>query len=324
MDMAKRNYSKKSSKIEPSAMTLTLASPLVSGGTTGQFTVDLSQIASLVNRRFYRQGINWAVAGVKIFTGAQGAVSLYKLPNTWITSNAWEKAFRMWNKQQMEAVEASGAQSAVAKFRDFKVFMDTEHVSAGYAGNLLPLDSLGNNPLLGEWEPSQIVLPNTVADATGTQILPGERFLHMVGINVNGSLSRGVLEGYADSRSYPQSPDPVSPDIGDQQNWMARMFDVGNDIPEALDNATDRNDELPYDQVNYPGGATNMPGLAIHDQVSITNTTISGTGHLKGGNFPCGLMRFNWTPLESSNIVIQLDLVPGTHRGYLCEPMTEM
>lgn len=324
MGMAKRNYSKKSNKIEPSAMTITLASPSVLGGSTGQFTVDLSQIASLVNRRFYRQGINWAVSGVKIFTAAQGAVSLYKLPNTWITSNAWEKAFRMWNKQQMEAVDDAGAQSAVAKFRDFKVFMDTEHVSAGYAGNLLPMDSLGNNPLPGEWEPSQIVLPNTVADASGTFINAGERFLHMVGINVNGTVSRGVLEGYADSRAYPQSPDPVSPDIGDAQNWMARMFDVGNDIPESLENATDRNDELPYDQVNYPGGSLNMPGLAIHDQVSITNTTISGTGHLKGGNFPCGLMRFNWTPLESSNIVIQLDLVPGTHRGYLCEPMTEM
>ena len=45
---------------------------------------------------------------------------------------------------------------------------------------------------------------------------------------------------------------------------------------------------------------------------------------IKGGNFPCGLVRFDWTPETTSNIVIQIDLVPGNHRGYLCEPMTEM
>jgi len=323
--MAKRNYSKRFNKIEPAVQTITLATPSVASGATGNFTVDLSQVASLINRRFYRQGINWAVAGVKVLTQAPGSVACLKLPNTWVTSNAWEKAFRMWNKQQMDAVDDAGAESAVAKFRDFKVFMDTTHVSSGFPGNLLPLDALGNTPLPGEWEPSQIVLPNTVADASGTFINAGERFLHMVGININGTVSRGVLEGYADSRSYPQSPDPVSPDVSDAQNWMARMFDVGNDISESLENATDRNDELPYDQVNYPGGALNMPGLQIHDQNAITPSTIGGATHLKGGNFPCGLMRFSWNPTEvSSNIVIQIDLVPGTHRGYLCEPMTEM
>ena len=36
----------------------------------------------------------------------------------------------------------------------------------------------------------------------------------MVGAN-NAAGSRGIIEGYADSRAYPQSPDPVSPDIDD-------------------------------------------------------------------------------------------------------------
>jgi len=105
---------------------------------------------------------------------------------------------------------------------------------------------------------------------------------------------------------------------------MARMFDTGNDISEVLENAIDRNDELPYDQENYPGGQTNFVGLQVHDQSSITATTIGGTTTLKGGNFPCGLIRIQHLPLESSNLVIQVDLIPGSHRGYLCEPMTEM
>ena len=130
MVMAKRNYSKKSN-IEPAVQTLTFVTPSTTAGATGDHTIDLSQVASLVNRRFYRQGINWAVAGFKIFTAAAGAVSVQKLQNTWVTSNAWEKAFRKWNKQQMDAIQDMGAESAVAKFRDFKIHMDATHVTAG-------------------------------------------------------------------------------------------------------------------------------------------------------------------------------------------------
>ena len=322
--MAKRSYSsKKQKRMDPAVQTVTLITPTTAGGATGNHTIDLSQVASLINRRFYRQGINWAVAGFKIFTATPGAVSIYKLQNTWVTGNAWEKAFRMWNKQQMDAVEDGGAESAVARFRDFKVHMDVTHVTAGFGANLLPYDASGTPITPGEWEATLIVLPNTASDGTSF-VEPSERLLHMNGNNVNGTVSRGIIEGYADSRSYPQSPDPVSPDIASSQNWMARMFDVGNDINESLENATDRNDNLPYDQVNYPGGALNFAGLQIHDQSSITATTIGGTTRLKGGNFPCGLIRVQHTPLESANLVIQIDLVPGTHRGYLCEPMTEM
>jgi len=226
----------------------------------------------------------------------------------------------------MEAVADGGAESAVAKFRDFKIHLDPSHVASGFGANLLPIDALGNQINVGEWEPSLIVLPNTVSDGTSL-IDPGERLLHMNGINVNGSVSRGIIEGYADSRAFPQSPDPVSPDIASSQNWMARMFDVGNDINESLENATDRNDELPYDQVNYPGGSLNFAGLELHDICqlhSTSGTTSIGTQMAKGGNFPCGLVRINWSPEEAANLVFQINLVPGNHRGYLCEPMTDM
>ena len=61
MVMAKKRYSRKS-KIEPSAMTLYVPTSAV-GGVNPNVTqyLDLSQVASLVNRRFYRQGINWAI-----------------------------------------------------------------------------------------------------------------------------------------------------------------------------------------------------------------------------------------------------------------------
>lgn len=306
--------------MEPAPMTITLATPDTVGGS---YTADLSQIASLINRRFYRQGLNWAVAGFKIFSTGTGAFSISKIPNTWVTANAWKKAFEAWNRQQREALAESGGQSAAAKFRDFKVHMDVTHMNATFLGNLQPIDASGNAAMPGEWEASRIVLPNHAGVPGDTQ----RRFLHMVGTNINGTTSRGVLEGYADSRAYPQSPDPVSPDLDDPNNWLARMFNTGDDIADILENATDVNDDLPYDQVNYPGGQTNMPGLEYHDVaqlVSYSGTTNVGTQTLKGGNFPCGLIRFDWTPEGSHNVVIQVNLIPGHHRGYLCEPMGDM
>lgn len=323
---------RKSNKIQPAVMTLSLRTPTVAAGATGEFTADLSQIASLVNRRFYRQGLNWAVAGIKVYTLDQGFLTCQKLPNTWVTSNAWEKAFRAWNKQQMDAIEEAGAESAVARFRDFKIHADVTHVTAGFASNLLPHDGAFPVPqpyTAGEWQDSIIVLPNADLDpVSGARTEPREVQLHMCGTNeavIGAGTSRGIIEGYADSRAYPQSPDPVSPAIDSGNNWLRAMFDVGNDNEDITDNATDRNDNLPYPQVDYPGGQTQAPTLQVHDSGLATGTTIGGMTRMKGGNFPCGLMRFTWSPTSvTSSIAIEIDLVPGDHRGYLCEPMTEM
>ena len=293
--------------------------------------MDLSQVASLLNRRFYRQGLNWAVAGIKMITatGVSGLVTIKQLPNTWVTSNAWEKAFRAWNKQQMDAIQDAGAESAVARFRDFKVFADVEHVTSGFGNNLLPLD--GQLPVaqpytVGEWEESLIVVPNILADASGSTVDPTEYKLHMCGTNNNVGLSRGIIEGYADSRAFPHSPDPVSPVIGSNDNWLRQMFDTGNDTSEITDNATDRNDNLPYPQGSYPGGDFQAPTMQIHDIVGISGTSIGNMSRAKGGNFPCGLVRIDFqnTGDLAGNLALQIDLVPGNHRGYLAEPMTEM
>lgn len=320
MGMAKRYSSKKGKNLEPAVMTFTLATPDTAGGS---YTADLSQISSIVNRRFYRQGINWAVAGFKVFSTAAGAFTIGKIPNTWVAANAWKKAFEAWNRQQKEALAESGGQSAAAAFRDFKIHMDTAHVAAGFSANLLPIDLTGTAALTGEWEASQIVIPH----GTGVGGTTVERQLHMVGVNFNGSDSRGIIEGYADSRAYPQSPDPVSPALDNNNNWLSKMFDNGETFSDVLDNATDKNDNLPYNQVNYPGGEGNFSGLEYHDVAQLVNYSAGnnvGVQTLKGGNFPCGLVRFNWTPATPANVVIQINLVPGSHRGYLCEKMGDM
>jgi len=321
-------------KLDPAPLTFNIPLPAVTPGDTTRY-LDLSQIASILNRRFYRQGLQWAVQGFTLHTYANaGVMDIAKVPSSWAAAQGWKKAMSAWDKQQMEAVEDGGAETAVARFRDFKVFADPEHVSKGYGANLLPGVK---NPVPGVewelatpgmWQPSEIVLPNTIAEG-GSFVLPSERYLHMVGVNVNGSSSRGIIEGYADSRSFPQSPDPVSPDIASSQNWMARMFDSGNDINETLQNATEHNDELPYPQVDYPGGAIQLRGMDFHDSINITSTTVGGKSSAKGGLFPCGLIRLKYSTTlgavgEEFLSVLQIHLVPGSGRGYMTETMQEM
>ena len=128
----------KKRKLEPAVQTLAFTVP------NGIQTVDLSQAASLVNRRFYRQGINWVVAGFRFFRAgtsptAGTGVAIAKLPNTWVMANAWEKGFRYWQELNKRAIEAG--ESLPGRFTDFKVYMDTVHHQAGGIGNLLPIDA---------------------------------------------------------------------------------------------------------------------------------------------------------------------------------------
>ena len=136
-----------------------------------------------------------------------------------------------------------------------------------------------------------------------------------------------MIEAYANSRSVPQSPDPAVPAdvLSATANVYRAMFDVGDNDDQVMDNAVGKNDELPYPQDNYPGGDIQLPGLQTHDAEYVTATTIGGTTRFVGGNFPCGLIRFDVANSgDTAGLSIKLDLVPGTHRGYLCEPMTEM
>ena len=335
-----RKYSgkkRRSNKIEPAVQTLTFALTLPSGNSSSY--VDISQVASLVNRRFYRQGINWAVSGFKILSNAGdiGGITIQKLPNTWVMSNAWEKGFRAWQRMNNEALEETP--SVKPRFLDFKVFADFEHAVAGSAANLLPINFTGA-ATPGEWQMSKYNVPDPTA---GTLVY--EREIVATGQSYSGAGASGInsvslIEGYASSRGLPNVLDPNTPDDAADadgvtpENWQAALFNEGTEQDaDTLEDMITENNIAPYpfenDGVNldtmYPGGANQLSGLQIHDLENVTSTTIGGTTRLKGGNFPCGLVKIsatNWSQVSTVTMII--DLVPGTHRGYLCEPMTEM
>ncbi len=337
--MARRKSTRGSNKIQPAALTLSFALPQQAGYSY----IDLSQVASLVNRRFYRQGLNWAVAGFKILTGPDvtaGSISVNKLPNTWVMSNSWEKSFRAWQRMNTEALSES--ESVKPRFLDFKIYADAQHHSLGFGANLKPIGSIGAGfPLAtpGEWESSKFLIPDTTT-VSGVQ----NREVIAVGANYPGVGSSGLdaislIEGYAASRSLPAINDPNTPsdalrvDGSTPQNWIAATFSDGTQQTDAvITDMVTENNQAPYpyedDGIHtdtmYPGGANQLPGLQLHDIEFISPTTVGGTTRIKGGNFPCGLIQINHSFNSQAQTLLIIDLVPGNHRGYLCEPMTEM
>jgi len=329
-------------KIEPAVQTLTFTGITVPGNGGRVDYIDLSQIASIMNRRFYRQGINWAVAGFKFTsTPGEGSIIINKLPNTWVMSNAWEKSFRAWQRMNNEALAET--ESVRPRFLDFKVYANAAHHAAGFGANLLPSSSTNTLAVPGEWSPSKIYVPvaqnATAASTTDFELIAvGASF---PGAGASGLPAVSLIEGYAASRGLPNVLDPNAPSDAEDasgttpENWMAALFNDGNtQTQEVIDDMTTENNLAPYpfenDGVNldtmYPGGANQLDGLLNHDIEQVSNTTIGGTTRLKGGNFPCGLIEIALinNALEAKTYTLQIDLIPGNHRGYLCEPMTEM
>ncbi len=317
-------------------MTLSFATPDIIGGA---YTIDLSQAASIANRRFYRQGINWAVASIKVFSTVSGAVSVGKLPTTWVMANSWKKGFDAWMKRTREALAESN--SAAGRFLDFKIYADSIHHQSGFGANLMPISFLGIAATPGEWIPANIFTDPSTSTAGRFEVKAvGGNF---GGVGASGYQAVSLIDGYSASRALPSESDPNTPadmvdvDSPTPENWMAAMFSENSQLNDLQLTEAIEFDQPPYPfegdgtalDTQYPGGPNQLPGLEYHDVaalVSYSGATNVGVQTMKGGNFPCGLMRVNWTPEDgsSANLVIQVNLIPGNHRGYLCEPMGDM
>ena len=344
------------SKIQPAVTSLFLSPVGIQGQQSETYYVDLSFIASLANRRFYRQGLNWAVAGIKIMTEVTdnqfnpasgtptGKVTVSKVPTTWVASNAWEKGFRHWQKlNKMSGVPAN-------TFTDFKVYLDEQHYDyRNTTSRFLKPTALAmtGNALsrVGDWDYSKYVIPRAGTTSPGDAI---EYDIMFVGDNYPNTKSVvSLIQGYANSRLIGASAfiDPNRPGEMDDlqelrpENWLTAAFNEGTDQDhEVAENLEQQNVQAPYAFENdtqgntvtmYPGGQSHLSGPQIHAIEPITGTTIGGTTYVNGGSFPCGLMRLDFDNTDSDTqkfmkAIIQIDLVPGDHRGYLAEPMTEM
>ena len=335
--MAKKNgrYSRsKKGKLQPAAMNLSFTAPAV-----GTNYIDLSLAASLVNRRFYRQGINWSVAGFTVTvtgqTTAPGSVTICKVPTTWVSYNAWVKSRAMWDRMNDQVLD--GEPGIKGKYADFKVYMNSGMKNATLQTSianpadgeiLLPTDCAFNLPASNgnEWVYSKIQIPDD-----GGALPPTESELHFLGGDVTGSV--GMIRGYAKSRSRPVNTG--DPNVPGGAGWMTELFDLADNLDEIRSDISADNDSPPYpvgDSASgaeyYPGGQAHLPGAEVVGYGVFStggSNAITAQRSIKGGMFPCGLIEVKSNlsgPINAYDIIVHL--VPGAHRGYLCESMEDV
>lgn len=325
--------------MDPVPLKLTFA---IEASGSDSYYIDLSQCTSLLSRKLMRQGLNWAVSSVKVTmpaaSSAQGnAVYLSTLQNTWVTYNAWVKAFNHWLKQQNDAVAEAGGESGVSTYRDFKIYAEEAHQTAGVAGNLLPV-SLGPGNQVGpfaspvvtgsspsisgaDWEMSEVVFPNFNDVAGSVQ----EATVFMHGPTDYNLLKFGLVDEYFKSRTRVRNPDKQV-DFEYEQTMYARMVDDGETMSEILDNASLKNAGPPYASTSIIGGDTfrEMENVAF----ALNSSTIQQrTFTFPGFNAPCGLIRvdqlFSDTGGTVNDLILEITLAPGDNRGYFAVPMQE-
>ncbi len=361
-----RRKARRGRKIQPVPTTLTFdlgeVSKTVEGPnpppTQATYYIDLSQCASLVARKFLRQGMVWGVSGMKlnsvnVVTGTstpvsdspEGSVMISKLPTSWVFSNAWEKGFHAWNDMNNDALE--NAESIKPKFTDFKIYMDSGHHAAGVGNNLLPVvgQQFSWTPATaGTWDMSEISIPTSGATGNATDF-------EVIGVGASfpgaapgsGLNAVSLIEGYASSRGLPDIIDPNTPgdadDVGPTgtpENWIGAIRNEGTEQNlDVLDNLQDQNIRAPYPFENdtvhvdtmYPGGANQLSGVEVATIENITGSTVGGVTYLQGNTFPCGLIKidvFNNDQTFDMYNVLQIELSPGPARGYMALPMQEM
>ena len=202
--------------------------------------VDLSLAASAANRRFYRQGLTWAVASMALHTApadssergetVTGSFDVSKLPDTWVAQNAYTKSKALWMKSQNQVLQDQ--QTVAAKYRDFKIHMDEDMLTSDIQDAtanpaddgeiLLPIDRQNYTTKIGEWVYSTLQLPTD-----GGSAAPDEVQFHMVGQNVGTApniSSVGLIHGYGLSRTRPQLIDPNSPTDRDWETFCPTIW----------------------------------------------------------------------------------------------------
>jgi len=323
-------------KPTPAQMTLSFISQ------PGASWLDLNLAASIANRRGYKQqGSDWVVAGFTLYTGTTGAMSIWKAPDTWVVDNAYTKAMAL-HKEMQEQVLADEP-DIQGKWHDFKVYLDSNMtaetiqcaadptgriltpVTEQFGTGLIQVPAVGQTDSLttadftgaaapkADWSWSKLQIPNDPASGT-----TAEYVMHLIGPDT--PTSKGLVAGYALSRSRPNDNEPNVPRV---EGWMNELFDVGENNEEIRDDIVADNDQPPYalfpgssTSEAYPGGSTEQTGLHLHSASSVTGTTVGGITNIRGGNFKCGLMKlFN---VGLTDCIVQVHLVPGNNRGYLC------
>ena len=310
-------------KYKKTSPTVTRLSFEFDGG--GTEFIDIAMALSAVNRKFYRQGVYYYVNSVEIYNNETGVVDLHTLPDTWVTKNAWSRAFQLFQKMNA-MVDKPISGIGRPKYHDFKVFMSNLHrqnqstVPAMHGINGI-YTTPGTTP--DDWDYSKFVSADDDGDNTQEA---DDFFVHMLGdhVDANGGndasigdwASIGLIKSYAESRIR---VDPLSPTLPSQASGdpLINVFDMSSEeqMNDIISNLDAFNDQPPYNSDYYIGtSASQMQHVARIG----TEQGVGRVGRASGFCAPFGLICVDPHGV-STDFRVVLNLAQGTYHGVYAE-----
>jgi len=316
-----RSKRTKVSKIEPAVLTLNYEIQTSTVGVDNY--IDLSRDLSNLNRRLYRQGMQYAVGGLTVTDDlgtARGLeINISTAGNTWITQNAWKKGRALWMQMQQEVLESNP--SVKGKWADFKVLMTEE---MAFANTRRALDGAMATWQPGqEWTRSLYVVPQHDVDAAGVVLPAEEWYACLIGPDDVANKVFSLTKAYEESRSTVQ---PTAPNVPATlpNSFYLKLQDEGSQDPELAGVIIEENDQPPYAMGpgTYPGGeAFGVKGSMTRVGRGVMNN-FTPLLNMPGFTAECGFIYIAAKSTEGSdNCRVQVHLVPGEYKGVLAVPM---
>ena len=275
--------------------------------------IDIARALSVINRKFYRQGVYYYVNSVELHNDENSVVDLLVAPDNWVTKNAWNRGFRTFQAMNAQV------DTPRPKYHDFKIkLLSTQTDANTMDPDLYNSSMVHSSQAPDEWQFSRF----TTMLSDGGQA--DEFTAHLIGTHVETSAgppanyeSIGLIKSYADSRAYPDpSGEPVLP-VAITTDPLNNLFDASGDhaLEDIIHNLDDMNDETPYDANAYVGELS-------ASLVSVARLATVATSHRvsKASGFcvPFGLIAVR--PQETSTgYSITLNLAAGTYHGVYAE-----
>ena len=300
--------------------------------------IDIAKELSKINRRLYRQGMVYRIANISITSRdtVNGLVSFSTASETWVTRNAWNRGFNMWNKMNERVLELQPGRKS--PYHDYKVYLTNGHRTA--LAQQLPgaLDNENNAIEDGEWAYSLYNSPDgtTSADSFSATLL-GD---HVSSGSPPNYTSVSLVRSYGEARATVANDIPMMDSDGDDDPLL-NLFDDGTVVDEIATNLDNFGDRPPYSigteasvGNRYVGSQLNAPEPIVRRLVSIGSTDqLAGvdtagvsapTVMVPGFDAICGLIEIetqsrtrNKLNLRQDNDTFDviIELAPGNYKG---------
>lgn len=301
---------KKYSKTNPTITRLAFACT----GNATQF-IDIAAALSAINRKFYRQGVYYYVNSVEIYNNESGVVDLHTVPDTWVTKNAWNRGFKLFQKMNSLVDDVSNVGRPA--YHDYKVYMNYLHRSSGTLPPVMSNINAATDPVIAdEWVYSTF----TSAEDTANGVQDADEFFsHIVGGhagNPGAYTSIGLIKSYAETRNTvdASSPNDSQVDITDP---LLNLFDFSSEdqMDDIVLNLRAHNDSPPYNFDHYVGETE----AALQHVARIgTEQGVGRVGRASGFCAPMGLICVDPFGV-STDFRVVLNLAVGTYHGVYAE-----